>query len=384
MCRVGDVSGGGGAERYVADIFDHYKSVANPLCDLYFLTDADTVSRLQDVDRLRRVDQILFLKRGKGPLGLVSLGARLVKLCFVHRFDLLHIAMIAPRYLPFLWLIGLAPKAVRPKISITIADCTLAHEYFDRPRREEAQEPTPFWLYRLYFNTVRIDGIYCWYQLFAERFSDGAIRSRPIIVPARYCFVDVERFRPDETKENRVVFAARLYKNKRPLFFLEGVRMALDMAPEIVRNWRFEMYGRGPLEQQVQETIQTLGLGGLVTVAFSPTMTSVFASSKVFVSTQDYENFTSLSMLEAMAAGNAIISRNVGQTLYFVRDGDNGYLLKEDSPRGLGEALVKYFTRPDLHRRFEARSREIAMKEHCLANAFGDIEKYWQRILDQT
>lgn len=85
-----------------------------------------------------------------------------------------------------------------------------------------------------------------------------------------------------------------------------------------------------------------------------------------------------------MVVCNAVISRNVGATSEFVRNEENGYLLGEDTPAALADALVRYVSRTEDHTRFAARNHEIATTEHCVSNFLGDIERYWQRVIDSV
>lgn len=378
MLDVDDLTGGGGTERYFADVFSHYHEARAGEHDLWLITDPVSVERLRGSGRLCTDANVLVLSARPGPTASLRWAVELRRLCTEHVFDLLHVSLVTPAYLPFLWRLGFARR--RPRISITEVDCTLAHHYFERARKRTKEERKAYWLYRIFFETVRIDGVLTWYRLFEERFRERGIRSRPLIAATRYCFVDTETFRPADLKENVIVFAGRLVSIKRPLFFVEAVRLALTRDADAFRGWRFVMYGKGPLESEVREALAAANLEKVVEVRSGARLDEVLARSRVFVSTQDYENFTSLSMLEAMAAGNAIIARDVGQTRAFVRDGENGLVIVGDSPAALANALIEYATHPERHARFAARSREIAETEHCVGNALAEIDRYWSAV----
>jgi len=382
LLGVHGLAGGGGTERQFADVFDGYRG--ERACDLWLVVDPATRSALRDAGRLARGDRVLQVPDGAGPAGWVRQAFALRRLCRAHAFDLVHIALPAPRYLPFLWLLRAAPGGRRPRVSITAVDCTLAHRYFQPRPRDGWQQNKVLWLYRLFFATAPPDGVYSWYRLFAERFSGGVLPGDPTIVAARYCFVDVERFCPAPAKRDVIVWAARLHAVKRPLLFLEGVRAALDRAPGVLEGWEFRMYGAGPMADEVAGARARLGLERRVALAHDPRLAPVFAESRAFVSTQDYENFTSLAMLEAMAAGNAVIARDVGQTRWFVRAGENGFLARDDTPDAIAEAMLAYADARERHAAFAARSRAIATGEHCLANFLADIDAYWTRVLGRA
>lgn len=384
MLGIHELTGGSGSERFFADVFEAYSAQPERAFELHFIADEITVQRLQEVGRLAHQDRVVGLPNAWPFVGRWSEARVLLRVCRSLGIDLLHIGLVSPAYLPFLWLLGRLERNERPRISITVTNCSLAHRYFEIFPEGGLSQMKVNWLFRLFFNTVHLDGIYSWYELFTKRFAKGVLPSKPAVVTARYCFVDTQRFRPAETKDKRILYAGRLIRRKRPLFFVEAVGRALEAAPDIFVGWRFEIYGKGPLEQVVRHAIREAGLENRITLSHSGTMDAVLAQSMAFVSVQDFENFTSLAMLEAMAAGNAVISRNVGATSEFVRDEENGYLLREDTPAALADALVRYVSRREDHARFAARSREIATTEHCVSNFLGDIERYWQRVIDSV
>ena len=111
-------------------------------------------------------------------------------------------------------------------------------------------------------------------------------------------------------------------------------------------------------------------------------MTRVFENSKCFVSTQNFENFPSLSMNEAMAAGNVIISRNVGQTKLFVKDGVNGILLKSDNPTGLAKAIKWFINNPSKHSDMAYESVKLTTQVHNFENFKSQMNFIWDQILN--
>jgi glycosyltransferase involved in cell wall biosynthesis len=150
---------------------------------------------------------------------------------------------------------------------------------------------------------------------------------------------------------------------------------------ELAAGWRFEMYGAGVLDAQVRQRIADLGLGGVVTLSRAHDLSPVFARSRLFVSTQAFENFTSLSMLEAMAAGNAIVAEDVGQTSEFVRGGENGFLVSPASPDTFADAIAAYMRATDRHDAMAAASRAIATEVHTIEHFAGDIVAFWREVV---
>ena len=165
---------------------------------------------------------------------------------------------------------------------------------------------------------------------------------------------------------------------------VEGVRLAYAQRPDLLNGWCVEMYGKGVQLEQVRIAISRAGMRHLIKLTHAPSMHTVFAGSRVFVSTQDFENFTSLSMQEAMAAGNAIIARNVGQTSWYLRDAENGFMMRHDSPQGLADALFRYVSEADQHENFALRSQQIATVEHSVNKFVVHLERFWRQVALRT
>ncbi len=70
-------------------------------------------------------------------------------------------------------------------------------------------------------------------------------------------------------------------------------------------------------------------------------LSKYFNYLRIFESCQNYENFTSLSLMEAMAAGNAIRARYVGQTSFVLKTNENGIYIKPDTVEGLVNSILK-------------------------------------------
>lgn len=309
---------------------------------------------------------------------------QLVRAVIVHRFDVVHITTETPIYLPFLCLLAMLPRRIRPKRSLTIVDCTLAGSLEHTPV-ESSYERQLLDSYRWYERLAALDGIYAWYKAFievaAERRSD---RYRPILRAARYCFTDPARFVPQSLKERVVIFAGRLSEQKRPILFVDAVRMLHDRHPDLVSDWRFYIYGRGPLEAAVKQRITAHRLSEIIRVSHAINMAPAFAASRLFVSTQAIENFTSLAMLEAMAAGNAIVADDVGQTREFVTPGVNGWLASAATAEAFADAIATYLRHPEQFDTMAAASRRVATEVHTVDNFSKDIAAFWREVCGRS
>jgi glycosyltransferase involved in cell wall biosynthesis len=281
---------------------------------------------------------------------------------------------------PYAAVLTRLPRAVRPRLVLTVIDCTLAHNLVANAAADWYEQQVVD-AHRMYFRWTRLDGVYTWYEAFAAAareqrwFSAGAV-----LRAARYCFTEPARFTPAAAKEKLVIFAGRLSAQKRPLLFVDAVASVTARYPELCEGWRFDMYGGGGLEAAVRARIDAHGLGPVVRLSRVPDLSPAFARSRLFVSTQAFENFTSLAMLEAMAAGNAVIAEEIGQTGEFVRDGRNGHVVSPATADAFGDAIAEYLRHPERHDAMAVESRRLATEVHTIEHFADDITAFWRDV----
>ena len=62
LSGVHDISGGGGAERFFADFFTIYQNHPNRKFELFFFCDESTFKALQNVDKLKGINNVVLLQ----------------------------------------------------------------------------------------------------------------------------------------------------------------------------------------------------------------------------------------------------------------------------------------------------------------------------------
>ena len=379
---VGDLSGSGGTERQFTELFEHLRHEGSTRVDL--ITSSMGLERLQHIGRLASVDHVHALPLGPNPAqtkaGILNLTRMLMSATLRERWDVVHICQPTPVYVPYAAMLRLLPKAIRPRLALTVVDCTLAPHLRSAVPATDVYEQQVVDAHRLYFRWTALDGIYSWYRAFVD--VARALRLTPgtTLAAAPYCFTDTTRFVPGN-KERLVVFAGRLSNQKRPLLFVDAIASLFRRYPGLADGWQFVMYGAGPLKDSVEARIRECDLGGRLSLTKTPDMAPIFARSTLFVSTQAVENFTSLAMLEAMAAGNAIVAEDTGQTDQFVKDGDNGLLVKGAAPDAFADAIASFLKQPGRHAAMAAASRRLATEVHTVGNFAGDITAFWQQLM---
>ncbi len=382
MVAVSDLSGSGGAERQFSDLYEHLSRTDPSRVSL--ITARASLGKLQAAGRLRNLAGVVPLELGDRPAqtraGIAWMTLKLLWTTIGRGYDVVHVCLPTPTYVPYAALLTALPRWCRPRISLTVVDCTLAHNL----RAGAAADPYEQQVvdaHRMYSQWTRLDGVFTWYRAFAE--TVGALRffsPRTRVIAARYCFTDPDRFRPATTKSNIIIFAGRFSSQTRPLLFVDAIASFRERYPERAAGWRIHMFGGGPLEGEVRARIAEHGLDGVIVLDRKPDLSAEFAGSRLFISTQAFENFTSLALLEAMAAGNGVIAADVGQTREFVRHGENGYVVPEESAAAFADAIAQYVADPAAQARMSEASRVMATRVHTIDHFAGDINAFWREV----
>jgi glycosyltransferase involved in cell wall biosynthesis len=382
MIAVGDLSGSGGAERQFSGLHERLSELHPGRST--FITARSSLRKLQEAGHLLQPRDVVALPLGPHParsrLAVIWMTVTLFWATLFRGFDIVHVCLPTPSYVPYAALLTRLPPAWRPRLVVNVIDCTLAHNLM-KGRATDLYEQQVLDAHRMYFRWVRLDGLFTWYRAFldvARRM--GLLKPSVVVAPARYCFTDTRLFRP-AAKEPLIVFAGRFSEQKRPLLFVDTVAKLIRAHPALVEGWRFEMYGGGTLEPQVRRRIADRGLGDVIRLARVPDMSPVFARSRLFVSTQALENFTSLAMLEAMAAGNAVIAEDVGQTREFARPGENGLLATHATAEAFAAAIAQYLQQPERHDAMAEASRRLANDVHTIDSFIDDISRFWTDVV---
>lgn len=389
MARVAIVLSGvtsehvGGAERFFSDFYEIYNKQPQQKHSVFFMTDTTTFQILnKKLSKLNNPSKLIFIplfhNRFKNALEAIAFITKIIK----HRINILHVGSYGKHYYHLLKALRYLPSVWRPKLVINIVDCEVPYVLND------TASPKYNGYYAKYaplFKTIHIDAIYSWYLLFGEFMKTSCLFNgkKPYFEAVNTRFSDTERFVPAPEKKNLIIYAARLTDQKKPLFFLSAIELLKQMNLPELNDWKFVIYGNGQLEEKVKTFINDNEIGHLVEHHSSTDLAQVFAQTSCFVSTQDFENFPSLSMCEAMAAGNAVIARNVGQTGYFVLDSVNGFLLKQDTPEDLADTIVKYIRTSSAKRKeMQDESIRLTKKVHTAGNFILQIDAFWTNVLN--
>lgn len=151
---------------------------------------------------------------------------------------------------------------------------------------------------------------------------------------------------------------------------LAGLR-AVKNLPRLVRafaamppEWRLVIVGEGPERGAIMAEAARLGLEGRVHLpGFAPDPARVVGLFDLFALSSDSEQFP-ISVVEAMAAGLAVVSPAVGDVAAMVAEENAGWIVAPPGDAALGAALAEAAADPDRRAAVGAANRARALAEY--------------------
>lgn len=192
-------------------------------------------------------------------------------------------------------------------------------------------------------------------------------------------YVDISEFSGDEQEKDTskfvIVYPRRLYEAR-------GLYLLLNVVDNILKkyeNVEIHFVGKGFKEDtdKIQEKIDKWGINRIKMYNCPPEkMHEVYKIADISVIPTLYSEGTSLSCLEAMSTGNAVISTRVGGLTDLIINNYNGKLI-EPNQVSLYNAICEFIDDPELMKKCQERAKEVAK----VFNKDIWIEK-WKKVIN--
>jgi len=212
---------------------------------------------------------------------------------------------------------------------------------------------------------------------FADRYFPGDYKVIPNGVDiARFEGAEpIDRWR-DGTKN--IFFVGRLENRKGVMDLLKAYRLLRKAGCDC----RLLLAGAGPLEKQVRRYLLTRRTGGVELLGrISDTEKArLFATADVFVAPATGRESFGIVLLEAMAAGKAIVASDIHGYRSVVRRDEQGLLVPPQNPRGLAEALARILSDGALRERMGASGRQ-RVRQFSWENVTAKVEAYYDFVI---
>jgi len=176
----------------------------------------------------------------------------------------------------------------------------------------------------------------------------GKYRKKTVIAHRHFLDFDRYRFKDNIESRQRIVgFIGRLTEDK-------GILNLIRAIPEILNGRNdvtFLVIGEGYLTDRIRTYLDEHGLSGKVTLTgFIPhdELPDYLTRMKLLVLPSYNEGLPNV-MLEAMACGTPILVTPVGCVPDVLEDKHTGFIVYDNSPSRLAEAVVQTLEYPDMH-----------------------------------
>jgi glycosyltransferase involved in cell wall biosynthesis len=179
------------------------------------------------------------------------------------------------------------------------------------------------------------------------------------------------------TLDNRVVTAAGHLRPKK------GFDRLVEAWPAVAAkhpDWELRIFGKGPMQENLERRIDELGLQGKVRLmGYSTRLREEMARSSIFVCASRVEGY-GMVLVEAMSCGVPVISFDAPSgPASIIHDGVDGYLVPNGDIDGLSRRIVEV-----IDMGVEGRAR---LAEAGLRNAAGRtqpvISQRWETLLEE-
>ena len=128
----------------------------------------------------------------------------------------------------------------------------------------------------------------------------------------------------DSDKKNKIVSVGRLDPQKDQATLITAFSLFLKKHPD----WTLEIYGEGPLRQELEAQVHKLSLEGKVLLpGTSYHIWDCMKSARIFVLSSITEGMSN-ALIEAMCLGLPVISTDVAGSGDLIKSGDNGFIVR--------------------------------------------------------
>jgi glycosyltransferase involved in cell wall biosynthesis len=157
------------------------------------------------------------------------------------------------------------------------------------------------------------------------------------------------------------------------------VKAAALLAPRF-SGLRVVIAGAGPEEHRLRLLVHELRLEETVLlIGFRTDIADVLAALDIAVFSSDREGMP-LAMIEAMAAGKAIVATRIAGIPELVRDGEEALLVPPRDPAALADAVARLLEDAELRNRLASRAQERQRRELDIRSTVEAFEQLYEEL----
>lgn len=142
--------------------------------------------------------------------------------------------------------------------------------------------------------------------------------------------------------------------------------------------------GDGPQRPSLERMARRLGVQDRV--RFVGEVSDVrlpLALIDLFVFSSRWPEAFGLTLIEAMAAGKAVVATEAGAVPEVIRHDVDGWLVPPDDPAAMAQSLAHLLRHPDIARRLSSQARSRVQETFSLERMAAEIEAVYRKVLPQ-
>ena len=220
-------------------------------------------------------------------------------------------------------------------------------------------------------NYKLVDKIIIFYPSMLEHFKLEKYTDKIIVAHRHFINFDVFKIKyPLDKRPNIIGFVGRLSKEKGILNFLASIKLLSEKE----KSLSFFIVGDGELRDEVQNYIDKENLGQRVRIigwVQHEELPKYFNKMKLMVLPSYTEGLANV-IVEAMACGTPVLATAVGAIPDVIKDGQNGFILENNSPETIANCIKKVLNRDNLDQ-IATNALSMVKKEYVLE---ATVERY--------
>ena len=141
---------------------------------------------------------------------------------------------------------------------------------------------------------------------------------------------------------------------------------AIPLVLEKVKNAKFIIGGNGSKEQELKDLVESLDISNSVHFAGyikHSELPRYLSSANVYVSTALWDGGISVVTLDAMSCGLPIVSTDIANASQWIKDNENGFLIKTKDYKTLAEKLIFLLQFTETSKRWGEKNRNIIKEQ---------------------
>jgi glycosyltransferase involved in cell wall biosynthesis len=181
-----------------------------------------------------------------------------------------------------------------------------------------------------------------------------------------------------------VADGARLVSIIGRIFPIKNHRLFLDAAAQVASqelSAHFVIVGDGVLRPEMEQHARELGIADrVVFTGWRRDLPRIYADTDILVVSSNNEG-TTVSAIEAMAAGRPVIATQVGGLPDLIDHGQTGLLVPPGDRDGLATAMLSLLREPETACRMGQSARAMVQERSTVERLITDIEKLYDQLL---